>query len=158
MRKIAAVGAMTLLAFIAVFHLIWATGTTWPATDLDEFQRMFYGDPGPMPPLWTGAILAGILLVAAVFLGLTAWARLPKPGWLWRVGLWTMAVVFGLRGIVGYIPGMNGTYEPYLTLNATLYNPLCLAIMVLTVLVLLPRRTRPHASADDAPPIPDAFV
>ncbi len=98
---------------------------------------MFWGETSPMPPLWTGGILALILLAGTFVLLRVSFRRpLPGPGWLWQTGMWAMIAVFTLRGVLGFLPSAAGELQPFIRLNKVLYSPLCLVLAVLSTLAI----------------------
>ncbi len=127
--KIAAVGAAILLTFIGLLHVIWAFGIYWPAQDYQEFLNMFWGETSPMPPLWTGIILAVVFFIGSYGYVNMAWGRSPfLPKWLWTSGLTALFIIIGLRGVLAPLEMFRGELEPYKTLNLSVYSPLCIFI------------------------------
>ncbi|MER7952181.1 DUF3995 domain-containing protein [Streptomyces sp. NPDC096079] len=114
-----------LLAVLALTHVYWATGLTWPAADERSLSLAVLGGvvsfgPGVVLPL---AVLEGgaALAVAAHARGVAG--RVPR--------LVTYAVAAGmlLRGAVGLVwivLGRDGSGAAFPWLNALLYTPLSL--------------------------------
>ncbi len=143
LKKITTFATIALLLGIAIIHIVWAFNIYWPANSYQEFLNMFWGETDPMPPLWTGIILAMILFDAAFVLYRVAFAkRLPGPNWLWLTGVWALFAVFALRGLIGYLPPFAGELEPYVHLNKIFYSPLCIVIAAGTALSIM-RREKP---------------
>ncbi|NOX72362.1 MAG: DUF3995 domain-containing protein [Alphaproteobacteria bacterium] len=122
-------GMFAVLAGIAALHLYWAFGGLWPATSPTELARTVIGSDG-MP----GRGLT--ILVAALILTAGAWPLVHLnglvPAGFSRLGLWALVAVFLARGLVTYaLPGTaQKTSEPFRSLNARYFSPLCLALGV----------------------------
>jgi len=75
--------------------------------------------------------VALVLLSAAYVVAVRQGApRLGFPEAFWTMGYWGVGVVFLLRGIAGYGPGVfsYAIGTPFYDLNRHYYAPLCLAI------------------------------
>ncbi len=141
--KITASINATLLSLIGLIHIYWGVGGLWPASSERQFIEMFFGDNEPMPPVWTGIILAVLLIFGAWVFVMQAWNRpLPGPKWFWKAGLWALNGIFVIRGLGGYFQPFAGTLEPYNILNKTVYSPLCMVIALLGVLSVLNQKQR----------------
>ena len=53
--------------------------------------------------------------------------------------LWGLFAVLYVRGVVGYLPFFQGSLEPFITNNLTIYSPLCLILAGLGTYALLRR-------------------
>ncbi|MGW5867243.1 DUF3995 domain-containing protein [Streptomyces sp. NPDC055239] len=111
----------SVLTVDALFHLYWATGSTWPADDQESLSYAVLGSEAPFtPPVVLP--LAALLLTAA---GLVV-AQSRRPHRLLR--LVTVAVAGGLclRTLAGiYWLFAQDTGSVFYWLNLGLYTPLC---------------------------------
>ncbi|MEE9381647.1 MAG: DUF3995 domain-containing protein [Hyphomonadaceae bacterium] len=132
---ILAISLTAIVGFIALLHLIWALGSSWPRENELLLARSVVGrkDIKQMP-----SRLAS--LIVAISLGGTAyWALLlghlvPLPihiGLVMQGGLF-IAAIFITRGFVGFFPFFRRAMpeQPFARLNARYYSPLCLALGV----------------------------
>ncbi len=121
---------------VALLHLYWALGGTWPGRDPADLAGIVVGtgDAGPggrMPGPGLTLAVAGMIGLAGlwplIFVGVVP---LPVPSWLVRAGMWTLAVLFGLRGAVAYLPGAwQGARDlPFYRLNRRWFSPLILVL------------------------------
>lgn len=114
------------LVVIALVHLAWAAGVTWPFASERDLARAVVGTRGiermPAPDLCA--------LVAAALLAAAAWPWLGGLGALRPLGLAALALVFLARGGASYVPALRalGPEEPLATYDRRLYGPLCLAL------------------------------
>ena len=127
------------LLVISLLHLYWLTGGYWPGTDASSLMQKVVGHTptGRMP---SPVSILGVTLVLLFGAGLLAirlgWIPAFFPPPLIRGATWTLAGVFLLRGLGGYLdhrlrPGIVGT--PYETLNRWVYSPLAMAIGLATL-------------------------
>ncbi|MFH9725360.1 DUF3995 domain-containing protein [Streptomyces sp. NPDC017254] len=116
-----------LLALLALVHVYWATGLTWPAADERALSLAVLGGVVSFGP-------AVVLPLAALEGFAAAAVALHSRGGGRRRGiprLVTAAVAVGmlLRGIVGLVwivAGRDGSGAAFPWLNALVYTPLCL--------------------------------
>jgi hypothetical protein len=122
-----------LLATDALFHLYWATGLTWPASDSRTLSLAILNADVPItPPVVLP--LAALLLTAAAAVrarGLGLGGRHVRR----LCALVTSAVAIGLlvRGLVGLVWACGIGTDPgaaFYLLNVLLYTPLCLGFGV----------------------------
>ncbi|MCX5231562.1 DUF3995 domain-containing protein [Streptomyces sp. NBC_00233] len=120
-------GVAALLAVLALVHLYWATGLTWPAADEQALSLAVLGSVVSFGP--------AVVLPLAALEGCAAFAvALHARGGGRRRGiprLVTAAVAAGilLRGAVGLVwivIGKDGSGAVFPWLNALVYTPLCL--------------------------------
>jgi hypothetical protein len=127
-------GTAGLLAAVAALHVIWAA-SPWPFATRAEFARTIVGvqvEQSPAPALCllvAGALFAGtaVVLVGAGLL------HIAVPNRFVRVGLWVLAGVLALRGVVGLLTSATDlTTAPwvYRHLDLMIYSPLCLLLAV----------------------------
>jgi len=119
------------LLAIAIVHVMWAFGSHWPAADEAGLARTVTGfrDRATMPPRLMSLGVAVLVLTAGV------WALLlsgDQPDALLIVGGIGLTLVFGMRGVAGYIPAWRTMTpeEPFATFDRKLYSPLCLGLGV----------------------------
>ncbi|CAM5323374.1 DUF3995 domain-containing protein [Streptomyces narbonensis] len=114
-----------LLAVLALVHVYWATGLTWPAHDERALSLAVLGSVvsfGP-PVVLPLAALEGLAALAV-------YARVRGRGG--RAAQWvTAAVAAGMLlraavGVVWIVVGRDGSGAAFPWLNAFLYTPLCL--------------------------------
>jgi hypothetical protein len=130
-QVIAAWSAMVILLLVGGVHVYWYTGGRWPGSDDVTLARRVLPKGDILPPrkLAVPVILAfpvGILLLLAQR-GILA---LPLPAWLLTAGVWGMAGVFLLRGVLGLLMPTCKDYpaRPFFRLNRRCYSPLCLLL------------------------------
>jgi hypothetical protein len=122
-----AAGAFTALGAL---HVLWATGSTWPAADAGTISgRSASASPGPVACL----AVAGLLGTAAALV--TGHPRgHPGPA---RVGSAGVTATFALRGALG-LAGRTDLIAPGATsarfreLDRRYYAPLCLGLAALS--------------------------
>ena len=133
--------ALVLVA-LAALHIFWGLGGVWPGRTPGDLARRVVGGPPGMsaPPPWACYAVAALLLLGAwmplAFIGFFS-APLPPTVILW--GLYGMAGVFFLRGVLGYFmerwrPSTVGS--PFVRLNRVVYSPLCLLLGLLAFLLV----------------------
>ncbi len=120
------------LGTTAALHLYWALGGLWPGRSAADLESRVIGSrTGRMPPplLTIGVALAiGLAgLWPLMYLGQVA---SPLPRGLVVAGMWVLAGIFLLRGLVAYVPGLwqGGQDLPFYRLNRRWFSPLILAI------------------------------
>lgn len=128
-----AISLSAVLAFIAVMHLSWAFGFTWPKKDQSSLARTVVGVKNitKMPPKWQSALVA-LILLATAFWPLMWRALVPyivPQGMVW-VGMFGITTAFAIRGVAGYLPPISTrhTEQPFASYNARYYSPLCLVL------------------------------
>lgn len=118
------------LMVVALAHLFWALGATWPIRDEALLAQTVVGTPNVthMPSkLLTLAIAILIFAAAIVAMGL---ADHDDGGPIRTVLGAALAFVFLGRGVAGYTAGWRSRFptEPFATLDRRNYSPLCLWI------------------------------
>ena len=125
---------LTLLG-IGLLHALWGLGVTWPRQDQASLAGAVVGRRGlkRMPPPLSCFIVAAALVIAALW-PLASIGALPTllPPSLHRLLGWVFCLVFIARGIAAYLPAWRRLVpvEPFARLDRTLYGPLCLALGV----------------------------
>jgi hypothetical protein len=135
-----AIALFIVLQTIADLHAAWGFGWRWPSDR--GLARTVVGRAGivRMPSL------ASCLVVAALLAAMSLWPLFaagllpaPWPSWLTQLGGLGLTVVFLGRGIAGYVPAWRSRFseQPFASLDQRLYSPLCLAVGVgiLTILI-----------------------
>ncbi|MFC5182776.1 alpha/beta fold hydrolase [Actinomadura harenae] len=124
-RRTAGRAVATLLAVDGVFHLYWATGMTWPATDDRSLSLAVLGGEVPFTP---GVLLplVAVLFGAATGVLLFSQRRFPRWTGLVTFGVATGMLVRGLVGIVWACGVLDGSGSTFFWLNLLLYTPVCL--------------------------------
>ncbi|MEM9234803.1 MAG: DUF3995 domain-containing protein [Pseudomonadota bacterium] len=134
--KVLSAALAVLLAVIAALHAYWGLGGLWPGATERELIDTVIGDPtfAAMPPLWMCFAVTGALLISAGIAVVSGRAR----GGLLRWGLIVLtlgiAAVFALRGgagiavALGIVEMSPPLSEPFATLDAYFYSPLCLLL------------------------------
>ncbi|MFG2772006.1 DUF3995 domain-containing protein [Streptomyces sp. NPDC048350] len=123
----AARGGSALLAVLALVHLYWAAGATWPAADERGLSLAVLGSVVSFGPAVT---LPLAVLEGVAGAGVYAYARDPRRT---VARLVTVAFTAGLllRGAVGVVWaafGKDGSGAVFPWLNALVYTPLCLGL------------------------------
>ncbi len=126
------VGSLTFipLLVVALAHLLWAFGATWPITSETLLAQTVVGRPGiTRMPNRLLTLLIGLLTFAAGMIALALADHDSGGATLSALGV-VLAAVFIARGIAGYTPGWRARYptEPFATLDRRNYSPLCLWI------------------------------
>ncbi|NEC65242.1 DUF3995 domain-containing protein [Streptomyces sp. SID9727] len=133
--RAAALTVAGVLTADGLLHVLWSTGSTWPAGDARALSYAVLGIDAPFtPPV--------VLPLAAVLFGgaalVTARARLGRThrlGRLFQAGTLAVACGTALRGIagLGWAVGWGTGLDPaagdtFQLLNRGLYTPLCLLL------------------------------
>jgi Protein of unknown function (DUF3995) len=128
-----AAGAFTALGAL---HVLWATGSSWPAQDAGAISgRSASASPGPVACL----AVAGLLGTAAALV--TGHPRRRPP--IARAGSAGVAATFALRGVLG-VAGRTDLVSPgstsarFRALDRRFYGPLCLGLAALSAPAALP--------------------
>lgn len=139
------VGSLTFvpLLMVAVAHLLWSMGRTWPIRNETLLAQTVVGTPGitRMPSRLLSFAVA-LLLLAAGIVALALGDHDSGGWWLTLLGI-LLAIVFFGRGILAYTAGWRARFptEPFATLDRKNYAPLCFWIgagfLILTAMRLL---------------------
>jgi hypothetical protein len=131
------------LMVMALAHLLWALGTTWPIRSEALLAQTVVGRPGltRMPNRLLMLLIAILLTLAAIVaMGLAG----HDDGGMVRTVLGALlAIGFLVRGVAGYTAGWRARYpaEPFATLDRKNYSPLFLWIgagyLILVVMRLI---------------------
>lgn len=141
MITLIAIAAALILMILAILHVAWGFGSTWPDADSQSLARRVAGFKGirQMPRPAACFFVAAVLAFAAL-IALTAVGVLPTsyPHWLILTALSAIAAVFTLRGLLAYTSQWRERTpeEPFASLDRRIYGPLCLIIgSALTLIV-----------------------
>ncbi len=130
--NILGMAVVAVLMALAGLHVYWGLGGLWPGTtEPDLLARVVGLRRGAMPGRGACFAVALALSSAAYIVAVRHGApRLGFPGALWTAGYWGVGLVFLLRGIAAYAPGVfsYAIGTPFYDLNRHYYAPLCLAI------------------------------
>ena len=131
------------LTALAGLHLVWATGSTWPAADAGAISGQ---PPGRSPGPVACAVVAGLLATAAA---LVSGRPRSRPA-LARLGSAGVTATFAARGALG-LAGRTDLISPGATsarfraLDRRVYAPLCLTLAALSAPATATRpRTAPR--------------
>lgn len=133
MSTIVGVTLFIVLAVIAGLHGYWGFGGLWPAATEQALINTVVGAPHLKNMPGTGmTLVVAALILSAGFVALAAGGVLNiVPHWLARIAALGAGLVFLARGVAGLAQlSIFKTWiaEPFATLNAQFYSPLCLAI------------------------------
>jgi hypothetical protein len=105
----------------ALFHLYWATGSTWPAADEKSLSYAVLGTEAPFTPPVVLPLAALLLTASGIVL-----AQSRRPHRLLRLGTLAVAAGLSLRTLAGlYWLFAQDTGTAFYRLNLGLYTPLC---------------------------------
>jgi Protein of unknown function (DUF3995) len=130
------------LAAIALLHLAWGLGSAFPCRDRKRLAQTVIGRRGEagMPPNSSSLLVAAAIFLAALWpLMMQGRILTSVPIVLRGVGAMVLTAVFLSRGIVGLTPWFRSLLpeEPFVTLNRKYYSPLCIALGLCYLLILI---------------------
>ncbi|MEV5603156.1 DUF3995 domain-containing protein [Streptomyces sp. NPDC052299] len=146
--RAAALTVAGVLTADGLLHVLWSTGSTWPAGDARALSYAVLGIDAPFtPPVvlpLAAALFGGAALVAArARLGGTH-----RSGRLLQAGTLAVACGTALRGLVGigWAVGLRtgldaASGETFQLLNRVLYTPLCLLLAAAALRVAAGKET-----------------
>jgi len=115
------------LLMVAVAHLLWSFGNTWPIRNEALLAQAVVGRPGitRMPNRGISFVVA-VLILAAGIVALSLADPVSGGMGLTLLGA-LLAVVFVARGVAAYTPGWRARFptEPFASLDRKNYAPLC---------------------------------
>ncbi len=137
--QIIALSIFIVLAIVAFTHGYWAFGGHWPASSRATLPQTVVGSKGlkQMPPFWLTMIVAVLILIAGLLP--VSWVFFPVlPNILW-FAMMTLAAIFWVRGIASYTPIFRKLQaeEPFATLDRKYFGPLCIALGLGFVILLV---------------------
>lgn len=121
---------------IGVLHLIWATGSSFPARTRAGLAQSVIGStrgaaglPSTVPTVAVGGALAALAGLVAVQPNSVALHAAGGPsGSRLNAALRVAEAGFGARGLIGLIAPTGARHPRYRLLNAVAYSPLCLLL------------------------------
>uniref|UniRef100_UPI0040482795 DUF3995 domain-containing protein n=1 Tax=Yoonia sp. TaxID=2212373 RepID=UPI0040482795 len=122
------------LALASLVHALWGFGIWFPIRDEERLVRYVVGAggatrmPGPIP---CALVALGLFIVIC--------ALITQPSWLGNLVLWISAPVFLFRGVLAWVPMWRRMtpQEPFATLDRYVYGPVCIALGLGIVTVVL---------------------
>jgi len=128
---IAGIASLTFIPMLAIamVHLLWAFGSTYPAKTEASLARTVLGYKGVsrMQPKMVSLGMAFAILAAGIWgLALSD----PAPDLVLTAGGIILALIFLGRGILGYTAWWRERTpeEPFASFDKKLYSPLCIGI------------------------------
>ena len=136
---IAALIFVVLLA-VAIAHFLWSVGSRWPIRDPELLARTVIGKPGVTRVPKLASFVVSLLILAAGVLALSLADDTAGGWWLTLIGVVLAAVFLGL-GAIGYTERWRATFsvEPFATLDLKNYSPLCIALGVGYLILVIMR-------------------
>lgn len=133
MQMIAGAGIFLVLTAIAALHVYWGFGGLWPAATEQGLINTVVGAPHlkSMPALGPTLIVAALIFASALVALAAGGLLAVVPQWLARLAALGAGLVFVARGMAGLARlSIFKTWiaEPFATLNAQFYSPLCVAM------------------------------
>lgn len=127
------VATAAVLGSVGTLHVLWATGSTFPLADREDFSATFLGvdglgSPGPAACLAVAGALLGTATAAVVGSATPAGSGV---GRLARAGTRTASGVLAARAVAGLAVsglGLRATSPRFRRLDLTVYSPLCAAL------------------------------
>lgn len=111
-----------------MLHVVWATGSTWPADDRDKLADLVLGHR-PLPSTFLTWLVAALLAAATAVTGRATLGDSPSRAV--RLGARAVGATLLVRGAGGLIVSgadLEGATPEYRRLDLRLYSPLCLAL------------------------------
>ncbi|MDV9200724.1 DUF3995 domain-containing protein [Streptomyces sp. Wh19] len=131
----AAVVVATVLTSDGLLHVLWSTGTTWPAHDATSLSYAVLGIAAPFTPPVLLPLATLLFTGAALVTGRARLGRTHRLGRLLQTGTVAVACGTAVRGVVGiaWACGLrtgldSGAGDTFHWLNLALYTPLCLVL------------------------------
>ncbi|MCW7505325.1 DUF3995 domain-containing protein [Leptospira paudalimensis] len=122
-----------LLIILAFIHMYWAFGGLWPGKNQQDLVNKVFGRGTHFPSPFSCFVVAiGLVLFSSlpvIWLVRNDLEFSPEITNLIRYGMIFVAIVFLLRGILGYLPWVTKHWEPiFVRYTKRIYNPLSLLI------------------------------
>lgn len=120
-----------LLFSLSLIHIYWGLGGLWPGKNKQELIDLVFGKGNQFPSAFSCFFVAVFLILFSI---------LPIV-WIYRVPflihpqmtngiryiMYFVAIVFTLRGVIGYLPFVTKHWKPiFVYYTKRIYNPLCL--------------------------------
>ena len=128
------------LLSVAIAHFLWSIGSRWPIRDPELLARTVVGKPGVVRVPKLASFVISLLVLAAGVLALSLADHSAGGWWLTLIGA-ALAAVFLGRGAIGYTEGWRARFsvEPFATLDRKNYSPICLALGVGYLILVIMR-------------------
>lgn len=130
------------LLTVALAHFLWAVGSPWPIRDPQLLANTVIGRADVKRVPRFASLIVALLLLAAAAIG-AALGDETSGGLLLTLAGIGLALVFGIRGILGYVPAWRAQFplEPFATLDRRIYSPLCLVVAACFAILVITRLT-----------------
>lgn len=128
------------LLTVSIAHFLWSVGSPWPIRDPELLSRTVVGNPNiKRVPRLASFVVAVLVLIAAI-IGVSLADR-QSGGILLTLAGVGLALIFGARGIIGYLPAWRARFslEPFATLDRRIYSPLCLVVAACYLILVISR-------------------
>lgn len=134
-RRAAALAVAGVLTADGLLHVLWSTGSTWPAGDATSLSYAVLGIDAPFTPPVVLPLAAALFGGAALVAARARLGRTHPLGRLLQAGTLAVACGTALRGAagLGWAAGLRtgldaGAGDTFHLLNWSLYTPLCLLL------------------------------
>ncbi|WP_406095839.1 DUF3995 domain-containing protein [Streptomyces sp. NBC_01013] len=134
-RRAAAIAVAGVLTADGLLHVLWSTGSTWPAEDAASLSYAVLGIDAPFTPPVVLPLAAALFGGAALVNARARLGRAHRLGGLLQAGTLAVACGTALRGVagLGWAMGLRtgldaGAGSSFHLLNRSLYTPLCLLL------------------------------
>ena len=127
-------GMSAVLGLIALMHLLWGLGVSFPRGDRSSLARTVIGAAGRdgIMPSSSACVLVALMIGAVTLLPLIQVAVILTPLYFNQIqaAALVVAAVFALRGLAAWTPMWRRRFpgRPFADLDRWLYGPLCLAL------------------------------
>lgn len=130
MAVTAGVIAAVVLFGVALLHVHWARGGTWPAQSERELVELVAPPGGSRIPAGPTYVVAGLLVAASALVVAASSTDLQLVRW----GALTVAAVLAARGVGGLlISGILRRTSRFARLDRRWFSPLCLTLAGLSL-------------------------
>ncbi|MFG2568120.1 DUF3995 domain-containing protein [Streptomyces sp. NPDC048567] len=133
--RAAALTVAGVLTADGLLHVLWSTGSTWPAGDARALSYAVLGIDAPFTPPVVLPLAAALFGSAALVTARARLGRTHRFGRLLQAGTLAVACGTALRGLVGigWAVGLRtgldaASGDTFQLLNRALYTPLCLLL------------------------------
>ncbi|WP_329026417.1 DUF3995 domain-containing protein [Streptomyces sp. NBC_01423] len=162
--RTAALAVAAVLTADGLLHVLWSTGSTWPAGDARALSYAVLGIDAPFTPPVVLPLAAALFGGAALVTARARLGRTHRLGRLLQAGTLAVACGTALRGLagIGWAVGLrtgldaaSGDTDTFQLLNRALYTPLCLLLAAAALRVAAGKETaapRTAAGKESAAP------